>query len=230
MKKPRAVDAGKGGLGRPARHNASAATGAYPAAMPEALYCAEAFSPLPGRCFRLVAHHGEAGPHTAPSRRPGAARGERRTAAATGLTLAKATGRHRTREAALPPSLAPSRPGGRRGAGTADRPATGPHRSRARSWQPASKASSSASRGSVWRAVSMSRTVMHRSYVKRLVHGAGVPALVQPLGGQTLDEACQVARHPLGLLPKHKVPGVLVDHQPRAGHGGGQRPLVLPGQ
>jgi len=28
--------------------------------MPGALYYVEAFSPLPGRCFRLVAHHGEA--------------------------------------------------------------------------------------------------------------------------------------------------------------------------
>jgi hypothetical protein len=33
----------------------------YPAAMPEASYYAEAFSALPGRCFRLVAHPGEAG-------------------------------------------------------------------------------------------------------------------------------------------------------------------------
>jgi hypothetical protein len=30
--------------------------------MPAAPYYAEAFSPLPGRCFRMVAHHGEAGP------------------------------------------------------------------------------------------------------------------------------------------------------------------------
>jgi hypothetical protein len=35
--------------------------------------------------------------------------------------------------------------------------------------QPASNASSSASRGRVWRVVSMSRTVMHRSYVRRPV-------------------------------------------------------------
>ena len=34
----------------------------YPAVMPGAPYYAEAFSPLPGRCFRMVAHHGEAGP------------------------------------------------------------------------------------------------------------------------------------------------------------------------
>jgi hypothetical protein len=30
--------------------------------MPEAPYYAEAFFPLPGRCFQMVAHHGEAGP------------------------------------------------------------------------------------------------------------------------------------------------------------------------
>jgi hypothetical protein len=30
--------------------------------MPGAPYYAEAFSPLPGRCFRLVASQGEAGP------------------------------------------------------------------------------------------------------------------------------------------------------------------------
>jgi hypothetical protein len=30
--------------------------------MTGALYYANAFSPLPGRCFRMVAHHGEAGP------------------------------------------------------------------------------------------------------------------------------------------------------------------------
>ena len=34
--------------------------------MPEAPYYAEAFSPLPGRCFRMVAHHGEAGPAHCP--------------------------------------------------------------------------------------------------------------------------------------------------------------------
>jgi hypothetical protein len=38
----------------------------YPAAMPGAPYYAEAFSRLPGRCFRLVAHHGEAGPTPCP--------------------------------------------------------------------------------------------------------------------------------------------------------------------
>jgi hypothetical protein len=38
----------------------------YPAAMPGAPYYAEAFSPLPGRCFRMVAHHGEAGPTHCP--------------------------------------------------------------------------------------------------------------------------------------------------------------------
>ena len=32
----------------------------------ERLYYAEAFSPLPGRCFRMVAHHGEAGPTHCP--------------------------------------------------------------------------------------------------------------------------------------------------------------------
>jgi hypothetical protein len=30
--------------------------------MAGAPYYAEAFSPRPGRCFRMVAHHGEAGP------------------------------------------------------------------------------------------------------------------------------------------------------------------------
>jgi hypothetical protein len=38
----------------------------YPAAMPGAPFYAEAFSPLPGRCFRLVAHPGEAGPTHCP--------------------------------------------------------------------------------------------------------------------------------------------------------------------
>jgi hypothetical protein len=34
--------------------------------MPGAPHYAEAFSPLPGRCFRMVAHHGEAGPMHCP--------------------------------------------------------------------------------------------------------------------------------------------------------------------
>jgi hypothetical protein len=34
----------------------------YPADMTGAPYYAEAFSPLPGRCFRMVGHYGEAGP------------------------------------------------------------------------------------------------------------------------------------------------------------------------
>ena len=38
----------------------------YSAGMPGAPYYAEAFSPLPGRCFRLVAQHGEAGPRHCP--------------------------------------------------------------------------------------------------------------------------------------------------------------------
>jgi hypothetical protein len=41
---------------------------AYPAGMPGAPYYAEAFSPLPGRCFRMVAHPGEAGPGQRPGR------------------------------------------------------------------------------------------------------------------------------------------------------------------
>jgi hypothetical protein len=39
---------------------------AYPAAMPGAPHYAEAFSPLPSRCFRMVVHHGEAGPMHCP--------------------------------------------------------------------------------------------------------------------------------------------------------------------
>jgi hypothetical protein len=35
--------------------------------MPEASYYAHAFSPLPDRCFSLVAHHGEAGPRPVPN-------------------------------------------------------------------------------------------------------------------------------------------------------------------
>jgi hypothetical protein len=35
--------------------------------MPEAPYYAEAFSLLPGRCFRMVTHHGEAGPTHCPT-------------------------------------------------------------------------------------------------------------------------------------------------------------------
>jgi hypothetical protein len=38
----------------------------YPARMPGAAYYAQAFSPLPGRCFRMVAHHGETGPTHCP--------------------------------------------------------------------------------------------------------------------------------------------------------------------
>jgi hypothetical protein len=34
--------------------------------MPGAPYYAEAFSPLPGRCFRMVAQQGEAGPTYCP--------------------------------------------------------------------------------------------------------------------------------------------------------------------
>jgi hypothetical protein len=34
--------------------------------MPGAPYYAEAFSLLPGRCFRLIAHKGEAGPTHCP--------------------------------------------------------------------------------------------------------------------------------------------------------------------
>jgi hypothetical protein len=36
------------------------------AGMPGAPNYGEALSPLPGRCFRLVAHHGEAGPGHCP--------------------------------------------------------------------------------------------------------------------------------------------------------------------
>jgi hypothetical protein len=38
----------------------------YETGMPGAPYYAEAFSPLAGRCFRMVAHHGEAGPTHCP--------------------------------------------------------------------------------------------------------------------------------------------------------------------
>jgi hypothetical protein len=38
----------------------------YSSDMPGALYYAEAFSPLPGHCFRLVAHEGQAGPRHCP--------------------------------------------------------------------------------------------------------------------------------------------------------------------
>jgi hypothetical protein len=38
----------------------------YPAGMPRAPYYAEAFSPLPGRCFRMVSRHGDAGPTHCP--------------------------------------------------------------------------------------------------------------------------------------------------------------------
>jgi hypothetical protein len=69
---------------------------------------------------------------TALSRSPGADRGGRRTAAATGSRPAKATDRPRTRAAAPPPSLAAGRRGGHRGAGTPGRLATRPHRPRAR--------------------------------------------------------------------------------------------------
>ena len=60
--------------------------------MPGAPYYAETFSPLPGHCFHLVAHHGEAGPTHCPNRSAGVAPGGRRTAVATGSTPAKATG------------------------------------------------------------------------------------------------------------------------------------------
>ena len=55
--------------------------------MPGALYYAEAFSPLPGRCFRLVAHLGEAGRLArlvAGAQRPLPRRGLRRPPATTG--------------------------------------------------------------------------------------------------------------------------------------------------
>jgi hypothetical protein len=39
---------------------------ASPAALSGAPYYAEAFSPLPGRCFWMVAHHNEAGPIHSP--------------------------------------------------------------------------------------------------------------------------------------------------------------------
>ena len=64
--------------------------------MPGAPYYAEAFSPLPGRCFRMVAHHGEAWADALPragglarvvagaERPPLPGRGLRRPPAATG--------------------------------------------------------------------------------------------------------------------------------------------------
>jgi hypothetical protein len=38
----------------------------YPAVMPGAPYYAEAFSPLPGRCFRLATQDGQGGPMHCP--------------------------------------------------------------------------------------------------------------------------------------------------------------------
>src|SRR5829696_4534722 len=101
--------------------------------MPGAPYYAEAFALLPGRCFRMVAHHGEAGPTHCPE--PVAWRGSwrPRTAAATASRPAKATGRPQPRATDPPPSLAADRRGGRLGADTPGRPATRPHPPRAHS-------------------------------------------------------------------------------------------------
>jgi hypothetical protein len=88
---------------------------------------------LPGRCYRLVINQGEAGPTHCPE--PVAPRGSwrPRTAAATGSRPARATGRHRTRAAARPPSVAATCRGGRLSAGIPARSATRPRRPRARS-------------------------------------------------------------------------------------------------
>jgi hypothetical protein len=74
--------------------------------MPGAPSYAEAFSPLSGRCFRMVAHHGDAGLTSAPRRWLGAGLGGPRTVAATGSRSTRATGPSRMKVAALPPSLA----------------------------------------------------------------------------------------------------------------------------
>jgi hypothetical protein len=96
--------------------------------MSGAPYYAEAFSPLPGRCFRLVSATARLGRLTAPSPSPGAGPGEPPTDAATGSRLAKATGRPRTREAAPLPSLGAGRRGGRPGTSRPGRLATRPRR------------------------------------------------------------------------------------------------------
>jgi hypothetical protein len=59
-------------------------------------YYAEAFSPLPGRCFRLAARHGEGGPTHCPE--PPTWRGTWRApnGAATASRRARATGRQPT--------------------------------------------------------------------------------------------------------------------------------------
>jgi hypothetical protein len=76
---------------------------------------ASAWSPITARPARP----------TAPSRSRGAARGGRRTAAATGSRPARAISRHRTRAAALPLSLAAGCSGG---VGTRSCAYGGPHR------------------------------------------------------------------------------------------------------
>jgi hypothetical protein len=87
---------------------------------------AEAFSSLPGRCFGLVAHPGEAGPTLCPE--TVAWRGSPRAPSGRRYRIepAKATGRRRTAATARP-SLAAGRPGRCQAAGTPGRPATPPH-------------------------------------------------------------------------------------------------------
>jgi hypothetical protein len=67
---------------------------------------------------------------TVPSRWPGAAPGERRTAAATRSRPARATGPRRSRAIVRPSSVAAGHPVGCRGAGRHGRPTTPPHRRR----------------------------------------------------------------------------------------------------
>ena len=104
-----------------------------PAATPGAPYYAEAFLPLLGRCFRLVASQDEAGPGHCPG--PVVWRGSWRAPDGRRYRIEACEG-HRpapTKAAAQPPSLAAGRRGGRPGAGTPGRLATRPHRPRARS-------------------------------------------------------------------------------------------------
>jgi hypothetical protein len=68
--------------------------------MPGAPYYAEAFPPLPGRCFPMVGHHAEAGHREAGAGRLARVVAGAEWGAATGSRPARATGLHRSWTAA----------------------------------------------------------------------------------------------------------------------------------
>jgi hypothetical protein len=142
----------------------------YVTAMPGVPYYAEAFSPYPAAASAWSPTTARPAPTQCPN--PVGWRGSWRAPNGRRYRIEACEG-HWPRAAAPLLSLAAGRRGGRRDAGTPGRLATRPYRPRARSNpHTPSKASSSASRGSIWRAVS--------SLVRSCAQRSGYSALSEP--------------------------------------------------